>query len=111
MPSKGKAQKKGSAKERTKRGPSSNPWILHVKEYSRKNPNKKWSECLKEAKETYKKNGVEIAYASLELDRRQLHRSPKGGKIDANTNTRAWITEHDRHLSDEEKKAIQKRTM
>ena len=61
MPSKKiqkKTTQKGAGREgKPKRGPSKNPWILHVKEYSKMHPGKKWSECLKEAKKTYKKKG------------------------------------------------------
>ena len=33
-----------------------NPWIKHVQEYKKNHPELKYSECLKQAKLTYKKN-------------------------------------------------------
>ena len=50
-------------RETAERAP--NPWLIHVQAYSKKHPHKKWSDCLKEAKKTYKKQEDTKARLSL----------------------------------------------
>lgn len=42
-------------KKQAKRKSTSNPWIAHVKQYKASHPGLTFTQCLKEAKKTYKK--------------------------------------------------------
>jgi hypothetical protein len=44
-----KTKRKASANKKA------NPWLVHLKKYKKEHPNKSFTDCMSEAKKTYKK--------------------------------------------------------
>ena len=51
-------KKTKSETDEVKKPKKTNPWLLHIAEFRKKNPTLSYKDCLKEGKKTYKKDGT-----------------------------------------------------